>query len=57
MMSLEENGQASLLRDLLKLHRTFSFRRYRIDVLGFFGAWLLVAVMIGFFVWMSRWGT
>lgn len=56
-MSLEENGQASLLRDLLKLHRTFSFRRYRIDVLGFFGAWLLVAVMVGFFVWMSRWGT
>lgn len=56
-MSLEENGHASLLRDLLQLHRTFRFRRYRIDVLGFLGAWLLVAAMIGFFVWMAHWGT
>ena len=55
-MSLEDRGHASLLRDLLQLRRTFNFRRYRIDVVGFLAAWLLVAVMIGFYFWMSRWG-
>jgi len=55
MTELEENGQASLLRDLLKLPRTFTFKRYRIDVLGFAGAWLAVAAFIAFYYWMSKW--
>jgi hypothetical protein len=54
-MSLEDNGLGLLLRDLLQLHRTFSYRRYRIDVLGFVVAWLVVAAMIAFYFWMSRW--
>ena len=52
-MSLEENGHASLLRDLLKLGRTFSYRRYRIDIAGFFAAWVAVGASIAFYNWMS----
>ena len=55
MTPLEENGHASLLRDLLRLPHTFTFRRYRIDVLGFIGAWLAVAAFIVFYCWMSTW--
>jgi len=55
-MALEEQGRASLLRDLLHLRRTFSARRYRIDLIGFAAAWLLVAVMVLFYLWMSRVG-
>lgn len=55
-MGLEDEGHASLLRDFLKLHRTFSYRRYRIDIVGFVAAWALVAVMIGFYWWMAGWG-
>jgi len=54
-MSLEENGHASLLRDLLKLKRTFSYRRYRICVLGFLVAWATVCAFIAFYYWMARW--
>ena len=54
-MSLEENGQSSLLRDLLKLRRTFSYRRYRIDLLGFLAAWIAVGAFIAFYYWMSKW--
>jgi len=54
-MPLDENGQASLLRDLLKLQRTFSCRSYRIDIVGFLVAWLAVASFIAFYYWMSKW--
>ena len=54
-MSLEQNGHASILRDLLKLVRTYSFRRYRVDVVGFLLAWLLVFVFIAFYWWVSVW--
>ena len=54
---LEDQGHASLLRDLLRLHRGFAWRRYRVDLTGFLAAWLLVAAMIGFYFWMSRWGS
>jgi hypothetical protein len=54
-MPIEENGKASLVRDLLKLPRTFTYRRYRIDVLGFFVAWFAVAIFIAFYYWMSKW--
>lgn len=51
---LEENGHASLLRDLLKLYKTFTYRRYRIDVLGFVLAWLAVGAFIVFYYWLSQ---
>jgi hypothetical protein len=54
-MCLEENGHSSLLRDLLKLGRTFSYRRYRIDIAGFFAAWAAVGAFIAFYYWMSKW--
>jgi putative AlgH/UPF0301 family transcriptional regulator len=54
-MSLEENGHGSLVRDLLRLHRTFSFRLYQIDVLGFVLAWGLVFSFLAFLWLMSGW--
>jgi len=55
MTQLEENGHASLVRDLLQLPRTFTFKRYRIDLIGFLGAWAMVAGFIVFYYWMSKW--
>ena len=54
-MSLEENGHASILRDLLKIGKTFTFRRYRVDTVGFFVAWIFVFVFISFYCWMATW--
>lgn len=45
--SLEENGQSLLLVDLLSLHKKFSFKRYREDIIGF--GWALLFVL-GIFV-------
>ena len=54
-MLLDDNGHASILRDLLKIGHTFRFRRYRVDLLGFLLAWILVLVFITFYWWMSVW--
>lgn len=40
--SLEENGHSLLLVDLLSLHKKFTFKKYREDVVGFFWAVLFV---------------
>jgi hypothetical protein len=42
----EANGEGLLLVDLLRLPQTFSFRRYRTDLVGFAGALGVVAVLI-----------
>jgi len=54
-MHEEENGQASILRDLLKLRTTFTLRRYRVDVVGFFVAWMFVLAFIAFYWVLSKW--
>ncbi|WP_226704706.1 sodium:solute symporter family protein [Microbulbifer elongatus] len=41
-----ERGYSLLLVDLLSLPRKFTFKRYRIDVVGFALAWLLVGGLI-----------
>jgi Na+/proline symporter len=49
--------QGLLIPDLLKLPTTFSFARYRVDLLGFGAAWLLVAgiLALGMTVaWLGR---
>ncbi len=46
--SLEENGHSLLLVDLLSLKRKFSFKRYRVDLLGFSWAVLFVLAIFGF---------
>lgn len=46
--SLEENGQSLLLVDLLSLHKKFSFKRYREDLVGFGWAILFVLGIFGF---------
>ena len=44
--SLEDEGHGLLLIDLLQLIKTFSFRKYRIDIVGFAAAWGLVVSII-----------
>lgn len=56
MSRLEDNGHALLIRDALKLHRTFSWRRYRVDLAGFCAGWLLVALFIGLYCWIAQYG-
>jgi len=51
----QETGQASLVRDLLKLRTTFSFRSYRVDVVGFVVAWLFVFAFIALYWMLSKW--
>ena len=41
--SLEENGHSLLLVDMLSLHKKFTFKRYREDIVGF--AWAAVFVI------------
>jgi hypothetical protein len=43
--------QGLLLVDLLRLHQSFSFRRYREDLIGFLIAWVVVAALIALAQW------
>jgi len=53
---MEEDGHGLLLVDLLRLPRRFSFRRYRIDVLGFIAAWVWVLLILALGYWITRIG-
>jgi Na+/proline symporter len=55
--SLEEQGHSLLLVDLFSLRRTFSFRKYRVDILGFVAATVLILVIIGSGLFLSRLGS
>lgn len=55
--SLEEQGHSLVLVDLLSLHKTFSFKRYRVDVLGFLAATAMILAIIGLAVLLSHLGT
>jgi Na+/proline symporter len=56
-VSLEEQGHSLLLVDLLSLHRKFSFKRYRVDLLGFGAATLMICSIIAIAIVLSRIGT
>jgi Na+/proline symporter len=43
---LEEQGHSLLMVDLLSVFKKFSFRRYRVDILGFLAATLLIFLII-----------
>jgi hypothetical protein len=53
---LEEEGHSLMIVDLLRLPKTFSYRRYRLDVLGFLAAWLWVALLLILGYWLTRIG-
>ena len=53
---LEEEGHSLLIVDLLRLPRTFCFKRYRLDVIGFLLAWLWVVLLLGLGYWVTRIG-
>ncbi len=53
---LEEEGHALLIVDLLRLPRTFSYRRYRLDVIGFLLAWLWVVLLLALGYWITTLG-
>jgi hypothetical protein len=50
---LEEDGHSLMIVDLLRLPRTFSYRRYRLDILGFLAAWLWVALLLILGYWLT----
>jgi len=52
----EENGDALLIVDLLRLPQTFSYRRYRKDIIGFLLAWLWVVLLLLLGYWVTRIG-
>jgi hypothetical protein len=54
---LEEEGHSLLIVDLLRLARTFSYRRYRLDVIGFLLAWLWVVLLLALGYWITRIGS
>lgn len=43
---MEEDGHSLLLVDLLRLPQRFTYRRYRLDVIGFLLAWLWVVLLL-----------
>lgn len=45
--SAEANGEGLLIADVTRLHRTFSFRRYRVDITGALTAFAAVGLLIG----------
>jgi Na+/proline symporter len=51
--NLEESGHSLILVDLLSLHKKFSFRRYRVDLVGFTAALVLILGIIGLGVFLS----
>ncbi len=53
---LEEDGHSLMIVDLLRLPQTFSYRRYRLDVLGFLAAWLWVALLLILGYWLTTIG-
>ena len=54
---MEEDGHGLLIVDLLRLPQRFSYRRYRLDVLGFLLAWLWVVLLLLLGWWITRLGT
>lgn len=53
---MEEDGHALLIVDLLRLPSRFSYKRYRLDVLGFLLAWLWVVLLLLLGWWVARIG-
>lgn len=53
---LEENGHSLLIVDLLRLPRKFSYRRYRLDALGFAAGWLWVVLLLLLGYWLTKIG-
>jgi hypothetical protein len=54
--TLEDQGHGLLIVDLLRLHRIFSFRRYKIDLAGFVAAWIFVFIILLLTVWFTKLG-
>ncbi len=53
---LEEEGHSLMIVDLLRLPGKFSYRHYRLDVIGFLLAWLWVALLLALGYWITRIG-
>ncbi|MBK8316364.1 MAG: hypothetical protein IPL01_21035 [Acidobacteria bacterium] len=53
---LEEEGHSLLIVDLLRLPKNFSYRRYRLDLIGFGAAWLWVVMLLLLGYWLTRIG-
>jgi hypothetical protein len=56
LSQMEEDGHSLLIVDLLRLPRRFSYKRYRLDVIGFLLAWLWVVLLLALGWWVARIG-
>ncbi|MDQ3010864.1 MAG: hypothetical protein M3X11_09210 [Acidobacteriota bacterium] len=56
LSQMEEDGHSLLIVDLLRLPQRFSYKRYRLDVIGFLLAWLWVVLLLLLGWWVSRIG-
>lgn len=54
--ALEEDGHSLLIVDLLRLPARFTFKRYRLDVVGFLLAWLWVVLLLALGYLVARIG-
>ncbi|MEO6725441.1 MAG: hypothetical protein ABIU20_09120 [Blastocatellia bacterium] len=57
LSQLEEDGHSLLIVDLLRLPQWFSYKRYRLDVIGFLVAWLWVVLLLALGWWVARIGS
>jgi hypothetical protein len=53
---MEEEGHALLIVDLLRLPQRFTYRRYRLDLIGFLLAWLWVVLLLALGYWITTLG-
>jgi len=53
---MEENGHGLLIIDLLRLPKFFSYRRYRLDIIGFLIGWLWVVILLALGYWITTIG-
>jgi len=53
---LAEEGHSLLIVDLLQLPRRFSWKRYRLDLIGFLLAWLWVILLLLLGYWVTQLG-
>jgi hypothetical protein len=53
---MKENRHGPLIIDLLRLPQLFSYRRYRLDIIGFLIGWLWVVLLVGLGYWITKIG-
>ncbi|MFQ6116409.1 MAG: hypothetical protein ACE5NG_20310, partial [bacterium] len=56
-ISQTEKGHSLLIVNLLRLFKNFSYKKYKVDLIGFVLAWLIVFLIIAVTVWFAGIGS